>query len=49
VLVPAVAAGAASWLLVERVLLARATRAARRSGRSPEPRVGTALTARAAP
>ncbi|HEY7631515.1 MAG TPA: acyltransferase [Thermoleophilaceae bacterium] len=49
VLVPAVAAGAASWLLVERVLLARATRAARRSGRSREPRVGTALTARAAP
>jgi peptidoglycan/LPS O-acetylase OafA/YrhL len=49
VLVPAVIAGSASWLLVERVLLARATRSARRSARTREARVGATLTARTAP
>ncbi|HEY2600619.1 MAG TPA: acyltransferase [Thermoleophilaceae bacterium] len=48
VLVPAVLAGAASWLLVERVMLARAARVAKRSGRTRQ-RVGTRLTARTAP
>jgi peptidoglycan/LPS O-acetylase OafA/YrhL len=43
------AAGAASWLLVERVMLARASRIARRAGRGREPRVATQLTARTAP
>ncbi len=44
VLVPALAIGAASWLLVERTLLALATR----GGRS-RARVGARLEARAAP
>jgi peptidoglycan/LPS O-acetylase OafA/YrhL len=48
VLVPAVLAGAASWLLVERVMLARAARVAKRSGRTRR-RVGARLTARTAP
>jgi peptidoglycan/LPS O-acetylase OafA/YrhL len=49
VLVPAVIAGAASWMLVERVMLKRATRLA--AGRRPaHPRgVGARLEPRAAP
>jgi peptidoglycan/LPS O-acetylase OafA/YrhL len=49
VLVPALAAGAASWLLVERVMLARVSRLARRSDRTRPRRVSTQLTARTAP
>ncbi len=52
VLVPAVAAGAASWLLVERVMLARASRLAARSrGRSTqrERAVARRLQTQAAP
>jgi peptidoglycan/LPS O-acetylase OafA/YrhL len=49
VLVPALAAGAASWLFVERVMLARVSRLARRSGRTRPRRVSTQLTARTAP
>jgi peptidoglycan/LPS O-acetylase OafA/YrhL len=48
VLVPALAAGAASWLLVERVLLARASRPAPSQAR-PSRRVGARLEASAAP
>jgi peptidoglycan/LPS O-acetylase OafA/YrhL len=49
VLVPAVLAGAASWLLVERVMLARASRVARRSSGARKARMGTQLAARTAP
>jgi len=51
VLLPALAAGTASWLLVERPLLAAASRGARsRSrGRTSRRRIGAALDARAAP
>jgi peptidoglycan/LPS O-acetylase OafA/YrhL len=48
VLVPAIAAGSASWLLVERTMLARANRGAR-SRSSSRRRIGAALDARAAP
>jgi peptidoglycan/LPS O-acetylase OafA/YrhL len=49
VLVPAVLAGTASWLLVERVMLARASRIARRSGRARDRRMSMRLEARTAP
>jgi acetyltransferase len=49
VLVPAVMAGAASWLLVERAMLARATRIARRAGQTRDRRVRAELAARTAP
>src|SRR5947208_6976414 len=50
VVAAATAAGAASWLLVERVMLARATRLARRSRRIRERHMGGGqLTARTAP
>jgi peptidoglycan/LPS O-acetylase OafA/YrhL len=49
VLVPAVLAGAASWLLVERVLLARASRLAGRSGGRARRRTSMRLEARTAP
>jgi peptidoglycan/LPS O-acetylase OafA/YrhL len=49
VLVPAVMAGAASWLLVERVMLARASRIARSSGRARAGRMSMRLEARTAP
>jgi peptidoglycan/LPS O-acetylase OafA/YrhL len=48
VLVPAVLAGAASWLLVERVMLARAARIARSSG-DRRRRMSMRLEARTAP
>jgi peptidoglycan/LPS O-acetylase OafA/YrhL len=46
VLLPSLAIGAASWLLVERTLLARATRGSRSR---PRPRVSAQLEARTAP
>jgi peptidoglycan/LPS O-acetylase OafA/YrhL len=50
VLLPALAAGAASWLLVERVMLARASHAAARSRRATARRtMAPRLEARAAP
>jgi peptidoglycan/LPS O-acetylase OafA/YrhL len=49
VLVPAVIAGAASWVLVERVMLARASRIARRPGRAGARRMSMRLEARTAP
>ncbi|HEY2601532.1 MAG TPA: acyltransferase [Thermoleophilaceae bacterium] len=50
VLVPAVLAGTASWLLVERVMLAHASRMARRSAKAGSRRVVTTrLDARTAP
>jgi peptidoglycan/LPS O-acetylase OafA/YrhL len=45
----ATAAGAASWMFVERVMLARATRVARRSGRVRDARISGQLAARTAP
>jgi peptidoglycan/LPS O-acetylase OafA/YrhL len=49
VLVVAVLAGAGSWLLVERAMLARASRMARRSSGVRDARMGTRLAARTAP
>jgi acetyltransferase len=49
VLVPALLAGTASWLLVERVMLARASRIARRSGRARARRTSMRLEAQTAP
>ncbi len=49
VLLPALAAGALSWHLVERKALARATRARREPARRTSQRVPAALDARAAP
>jgi peptidoglycan/LPS O-acetylase OafA/YrhL len=49
VLLPALAAGTASWLLVERPLLAASSRRARSRARSSRTRIGGALDARAAP
>jgi peptidoglycan/LPS O-acetylase OafA/YrhL len=49
VLVVAVLAGAGSWLLVERAMLARASRMARRSSGVRDTRMGTRLAARTAP
>ncbi len=49
VLVPAVIAGAGSWLLVERVMLARATRMATRSQGARGRRMSARLEARTAP
>jgi peptidoglycan/LPS O-acetylase OafA/YrhL len=49
VLIPAVMAGAASWLLVERVMLARASRVARRSRAAESRRISMRLEARTAP
>jgi peptidoglycan/LPS O-acetylase OafA/YrhL len=49
VLVPAALAGTASWLLVERVMLARASRVAGRSRGARAARMSTRLEARTAP
>jgi len=49
VLLPALAAGTASWLLVERPLLAAASRGSRSRSRTSRSRIGAALDARAAP